>query len=647
VSLKINLGVPEFILKMGNPSKQEVYEFDDFRLDAGHLMLYCKNEEFTIAPKAVETLLALVERRGKIVSKDELLEVVWPDAVVEESNLFVYLSVLRKTLGTKENGKPWVEALRRRGYRFSGDVRRVPAEANGARPKVQSLNGVSICSTVSHEQTQPGSLPGRPAWRSGRSVYAGAGIIAVVLAAIFGYQYFLAKRPIRSIAVLPFASESAETDGELVSDGMSINLIGSLLKIPGLEVKASSTMSRYKGSDLDAATIGRDLNVEAVLTSRMVQRGDDLTLYVELVDAQTENSLWQRTYYRKASQLGALSRDVMSDVVDKLSVPGTDSAKRRLAKDYSDSADATRLYLKGLVLIRKITEPQIREGLVYLQQATVHDPYYAPAFAMIASAHNALGLCCDVHPSKLAEAKTAALRAVQIDENSAEAHSSLASTLFFFDWDFPEAEKHFLRALELDPNSAVTHFQYADFLGRMGKVDEAKAERTRALELEPYSPFFNALALSAEDSDATLEKAQRVIELDPNFYFSHLATAGIYRRMKMYPEAIAEFQRAKELAPENTWIDVQYSRLFKQSGDLEGSRAILQELLRRSETRYVPAYHIASIYNQLDDTEQTLAWLEKAYQERDPKMTFLKALPPWKKLERDPHFQDIKRRVGL
>ena len=652
MSLKINLGVPEFILKMGNPNGRYVYEFGDFRLDASHRMLYCNDEELALAPKAVETLVALVERRGAIVSKDELLETVWPDAIVEESNLFLYLSVLRKTLGTQKDGKPWVETLRRRGYRFSADVRARPVDDNGTLLPVSSLRVVNPKFLNSHENATvqpPDRVLNRPAWGFGQSVYTAAGIIAILLAVAFGYQYFLAKHPIKSVAVLPFAYESADRDAELVYDGMTINLTGSLVKIPGLDVKASSTMlSRYKGSNLDAATIGKELNVEAVLAPRMVQHGDNLTLYVELVDSQTENSLWQQNYDGKSSHLGILSSNVMRDVVHELRVDVSDSTRQRLANDYSESAEATRLYLKGVVLIHGITEPTIREGIGYLRQATVHDPYYAPAFANIASAHRGLTLCCDGSPSELEEAKRAALRAIQLDENSGEAHSALAAVLFFYDWNSIDAEKHFVRALELDPNSAIIHYQYADFLARMGRAAEAKSERSRTTELEPYSPFFNAFALGdAELDDKTLESARRVIELDPNFYFSHLATAGIYLEMKMYPEAIAEYQRAKELAPENTWIDVQYSRVFIKRGDVEQSRAILEELLRRSQSHYVPPFHIAAVYKQLDDSQQALTWLEKAYQERDPKMTFLKAGVGWKKLEADPRFQDIKRRVGI
>lgn len=632
MSLKLNLDLSEDILRMGNPSSREVYEFDDFRLDAGHRMLYHKDEELSLAPKAVETLLALVERRGNIVSKDELLEAVWPDVVVDESNLFLYLSVLRKTLGTQKDGKPWVETLRRRGYRFSGEVRVFRNDGNGARLRLVP--------------TDQGNNSRRS--RISRAVYAIAGLTALLVSVAFGYQLFFAKRPIKSIAVLPFETQSIDPDDELVYEGMPSLLIGSLLKIPGLDVKARSTTARYKGLKLDAATIGTDLGVEAVLSSRVVQRGDELTMYVELVDSKTANTLGQWNYPRKTEELGVLTSEVMRDVVGAVRADVPESTKKRLANDYSESAEATRLYLKGLVLIRRITEPTINEGLSYLRQATVHDPYYAPAFAMIASAHRGLTLCCDVPNSEMAEGKTAALRALQLDENSAEAHSALAGILFFNEWNPAEAEPHFLRALELDPNSAIIHFQYADYLTRMDRPDEAKAQRRQTLELEPSSPLFNAFALvDGELDDNALEKAQRLIELDSNFYYSYYALGSIYIKLKRYPEAVAAYQRAKELAPENTWIDVSYSRSFKLNGDIERSRAILQQLLRRRESHFVPAYHIAIMYNQLDDTEKAFEWLEKAFQEHDPKMTFLKTGPGWKKLEADQRLQDLKHRVGI
>ena len=647
MSSNSSLDFSEFILRMSNPSERQIYEFDDFRLDAGHLMLYRRGDELELAPKAVEMLLALVERRGEIVSKDELLEAVWPDATVEESNLFLYLSLLRKTLGTQKNGKPWVQTLRRRGYRFNGDVRLAPAEDDGnATGIVQPLRDLHAAPAIPlytpRGETPPRGDTDRP-WLAGRSVYAAAGLIAVLLAVAFSYRYFFPKRPINSIAVMPFVNDNSEL--EYLSDGMTIELIGSLLKIPDLEVKASSTMFRYKGTKLDAATIGKELNVQAVLSPRMVQRGEDLTLYLELVDAQTENSLWQRTYYQKTSQLGVLQRDVIGDLARELRIGVTNATKQTLARSYTGSAEAYRLYLKGLFHIRKITESEGREGLVYLRQAVQQDPSYALAYAAIASAHRSLTLCCDAGPSELAEAKAAAERAVALDENLAEAQSALASSLYQYDWNFAEAEKHYLRALELDPKSAMSHFLYADFLEKMSRQEEALAEKARATQLEPFSPYFNAGAFNIDGPDKALERVRFTIDLDPNFWFSHSRAASFYAGRKMYPEAIAENRKGKDLAPEQTWSDVWFSNTLVQMGKIDQARAVLDELLRRSKTRYVPPYHIALVYNFLGDTEQALVWLEKAYQIRDPKMTFLNL--SWKNLEEDPRFQDIKRRCGF
>ncbi len=647
MSLNLGLGFSEFNLKMGKPSVQRIYEFGDFRLDGAHLMLSRGDTELRLSPKAVEILLALVERRGEIVSKDELLEAVWPDTAVEESNLFLYLSILRKTLGTQPDGQPYLETLRRRGYRFSRDVRLLPAAENGERTSLLPRHLVSSDSSalVDHTPDRSDSVPGESRSRHlKRPAYIAAGSIAILTALAFGYWSFLSPRPIRSIAVMPFANENAEL--EYISDGMTDNLIGSLLAIPDLEVKSSSTMFRYKRTNTDAATVGKELNVEAVLSSRFVQRGEDLTLYLELVDPRTENSLWQQTYNGKTSHLGPLERDVVRDVVRELSVDLTDATRQRIAKNYTDSAEANRLFMKGRFLIRKLNEAKIREGLAYLRQATEHDPSYAPAFAMIAAGLRSLTLCCDVPPSELLEARRAATRAIELDENLAEAHSALASVLYQVDWNFAEAEKHYLRAVEIDPNSAVSHFLYADFLGRTGRTDEAKARRTRAMELEPYSPYFNAFALNSVDPNTALEQIQRTIDLDPDFYFSHFMAAGVYARLKMYPEAEAAYRRAKELAPEQTWTDVGLSRMLRERGEIDQARAVLDEMLSRSQSRYVPPFHIALAFKGLGDNDQALAWLEKAYQVRDPKMTFLKTTN-WKAFEDDPRFQDIYRRVGF
>src|SRR5262249_24807804 len=231
------------------------------------------------------------------------------------------------------------------------------------------------------------------------------------------------------------------------------------------------------------------------------------------------------------------------------------------------------------------------------------------------------------------------------DDQLAEGHSALAALIYSHDWNWAEAEKEYLRALELDPNSSRSHFLYADFLGRMGKRQESNDEGQRAWRLEPQSPYFNTIAAN-RDPEKAVERIKFAIELDRNFYFSHSIAAFIYGRNGMYDEAIAEARLSKKLSPDQTWSDVILSNIFLKAGRPEESRAILDQLLLREKSRFVPPYHIAMVYNNVGDKEQALVYLEKAFAIRDPKMPFLMT-DNWKNVDKDPRFQDIVRRVGL
>jgi len=654
---------------MDNPPVQKIYEFEDFRFDAEHLMLYRRGEPIPLAPKAAETLLIFIERRGQILSKEELIEQIWPGAFVEESNLYLYLSVLRKTLGNQKSGNPYLETLRRRGYRFDGSVqlisdgsREEPHSApvqviepidsfRSATTDSLSVNDLPTDSSV-WRQTNPAvnDLPeSRRDWPLRRSSFAAIGVIALVAALALSYTYFFSRRSINSIAVMPFANESGNAELEYLSDGMTETLIASLSKLPDLQVKASSSVFRYKGST-DTQTIGKELNARAVLYGRVVQRGEDLVLHVELVDAQTENSLWGQTYNKKLSNLIALQGEVARDLVRELSLKPSGADKQKLAKNYTENVEAYQLFLNGRFHHRKLTPPEIKKGIAYLQQAIDTDPSYALAYTEISRAYTALALAGDMNPGEvLLKAKAAAQRAVEIDDALAEAHSSLGSVFFWYDWNWKEAEEHFIRALELDPNSSIAHFGYADFLSKMERPEEALAEIKRAREIEPFSPFINtfeAWFLAAGQPDAAMERVGIAIDLDPNFFFAHWIAAEIYKGKKMYPESIAESRLAKSLSPHQTWSDVGLAYTFVKTGQLNESRAILNEMLRLSESRWVPPYHIALVYNALGEMDQALAWLEKGYQHRDPKMALLKE-ERWKNLRGDPRFQDLLRRVGF
>ena len=667
MSSNLRLGFSEFNLRMDNPPVQKIYEFADFRFDAEHLMLYRRGESIPLAPKAAETLLVFIERRGRILSKEELIEQIWPDAFVEESSLYLYLSVLRKILGNQKSGTPYLETLRRRGYRFNGTVQLI-SDGSWEEPHSASLqviepidsfrsattDSLSVYDLATDpsvwRQTNPAVndlTESRRDWPLRRSSFAAIGV-ALVAALALSYTYFSRRhsinpRSINSIAVMPFVNESGDPNLEYLSDGLADTLIESLSEVQGLEVKAHSTVVRYKGSD--ARRIGQDLNVDVVLKGRLIKTGEDLTLRVELVDSRNENSLWRQNYGKVLSGLVVLQSQLARDLVDELSVPITDKTREEVAKHGTENSDANRLYIEGVFHARKITEQEIKQAIDLFSQAIQKDPSYAKAYAAMASARRSLTLCCDGHPSELVQARDAAQKAVALDDKLAEGHSALAAVIWMYDWKWAEAEKEFQRALELDPNSAIVHFQYGDFLGRMGRRQEASVEGGRARELEPLSPFFNTFG-AGRDPEKAVERIRFAISLDPNFYFSHLIASGIYRERKMYAEAIEEARLAKALSPDQTWSDANLSTTFVNAGKPEEARAILDQLLLRSKSRFVPPYHIAMVYNNLGDKERALYWLEKAYDIRDAKMAYLKTMP-WKNVENDPRFQDILRRVGF
>jgi serine/threonine protein kinase/TolB-like protein len=488
-------------------------------------------------------------------------------------------------------------------------------------------------------------------------------IILLAGAGYLGKRYFFSRRAInvqpagiaqpakaseKSIAVLPFANESGDAKLEYLSEGLSGDLIETLQKVPGLEVKALSTVVRYKGANSDAQKIGQELKVDVVMVSQLIKTGKDLALRVELVDSRNGNSLGGQKYPKKVSELVVLQSELARDIIQKLSVPVTIETQEKLAKHDTKNYDAYLRYLNGVFYARKVTEQDIKKAIEFFSQAIQKDPEYARAYAALAMARHSLTLCCDGQPSELLQAKVEARKAVELDDELGEGHSALGAVIYQYDWKFVEAEKEFKRALDLDPNSAMSHFLYSDFLARMGRNEEGTFQKDRAAELEPFEPFFACRVggNKYKDPEKKLKQILYAIGLDPKFYFSHLMAAGVYKDRGEYNKAIEEARFSKTLSPDQTWSDVSLSNILVLAGRPEEARAILDELLERSKSRFVPPYHIASVYNQLDDKEQALYWLQQAYEIRDPKMTFLKTMP-WKNVRDDPRFKDLMRRVGF
>jgi len=498
-------------------------------------------------------------------------------------------------------------------------------------------------------------MPARGLLFSRRRVAVTLATLLLAVAAVAGLYYLRSGSggaAIDSIAVLPLANVGGSADAEYLSDGITESLINSLSQLPNLKVMSRSSVFRYKGRETDARTVGNTLSVHAVLTGRVMQRGEDLSVSVELVDARDSSHLWGAQYSRKMTDLVALQNEIARDVSRKVRARLTGADEQRLARNYTENSEAYQLYLRGRYHALKQTGSEIQTGVSYFRRAIEVDSSYALAYVGLADAYRVLALAGETPATEiLPQAKAAAQKAVEIDDRLAEAHAVLGFIIFWYDWDWDAAENQFQRALELDPNSADAHQGYGELLSYTGRHAEALAEMKRARELDPLNLRTNALEgvmlINAGRPDEALDRLRQTVGLDPSYWFARQYAASAYIEKGMFAEAVAEARKAKELSGVSTRPTVFLGYALAKSGKRAEARAELEGLLKLSQERYVSPYNIAMIYNGLGEREETLAWLGRGLRQREPRMVFLKAEPKWNNLRDDPRFQDLVRSVGL
>jgi tetratricopeptide (TPR) repeat protein len=432
---------------------------------------------------------------------------------------------------------------------------------------------------------------------------------------------------------------------------MTESLIDRLSQLPHLSVKARSSVFRYKGKDADPQQVASQLSVQAILTGRLVQRSDDLTLYLSLVDGRNGNQIWGDRYNRKLTDLISLQSEIARDVSNKLQLKLSGADEQRLMKNYTGNTEAFQLYLQGRYHTFKMTLSEARTGISYFQRAIEIDPNYALAYVGLANAYRSFALSGDMPTEFFPKSKEAAQKAVEIDDNLGEAHAVLGFTIFWYDWNWKEAEHQFKRALELDPNSADAHWFYGTFLSSMGRSAEALNEAKRAQELDPLNQIISSAegqflihAGRIDDASAILQKT---IEFDPNFWFAHMFASDAYIGKGMFTEAVAEARKAAELSGGNSHSLSSLGYALAKSGRQAEARSVLDGLLKLSTERHVSPHNIALIYNGVGQRDEALAWLERGFEQRDGRMVFLKVEPKWNNLRDDPRFQDLMRRVGF
>lgn len=451
--------------------------------------------------------------------------------------------------------------------------------------------------------------------------------------------------PIQSIAVMPFINASGNTDVDYLSDGMTETLINGLTQLPNLSVKARGSVFRYKGKEVDPQTVGNELNVQAILNGRVVQRGDDLTLYLSLVDTRTGNQIWGDHYSRKQSDLIALQNEIGRDVSSRLRTKLSGADEEKLAKNYTENAEAYQLYLQGRFFWNKRTPANLQKSIEYFQEAIEKDPNYALGYAGLSDAYTLLAYYgAATAQEALPKAKNAAIKAIYLDDSLAESHNALGFVLILSDYDYAGAEREYKRAIELNPNYPFAYQNLGVMQTRIGRQEEGLVNVRRALELDPFSTIVNRLygdvLISARRFDDALAQLKKTLEMEPSFPTTHLSLSSVYQSTGKYAESVESYANYLQLSGRSQ--AAAFARASFASGGWEG---YLREMTGPRRPEGV-SHTLAAIYHaQLNEKDKAFSELVKAIENREFLILYLTVDPRLDPLRDDPRYHDLVRRM--
>lgn len=635
-----------------------VYEFGEFRLDAGKRLLLRREsgEVLPLTPKVFETLLCFVRRSGIVITKDELMETVWAETIVEENNLSQNISILRRALGEKRGEHRFIATVPGKGFKFVAQVKEIRETQKELETDPVTLEQLAVAANSSALVAQSNLKPAAKALEKNFFLLlATAGAVVIGLSLIGFYVWRenknSANAPIKTIAVLPFKPLVAKNRDESLEMGMADTLIARLGNSREIVVRPLSSVRKFGGLEQDALAAGRALNADSVLDGNLQRWGDTVRVNVRLLKTMDGTALWTGTFDEKFTDIFKVQDAIAQKVAAALTLQLTGGDQIKLEKRYTNSAEAYEFYLRGRFHYFKITQPEIRKAIGFYEQAIKIDPNYALAWAALADAYRTLPIA-GFAPSKecFPQAKRAALRALEIDDQLAEAHVVLGWVAFWHDWNWTAAESEFKRAIELAPNNSDAHRAYAHLLSNLGRHDASITEIKRARELDPLTLITNMLEsqflfYAGREAEATA-RLQKTLEIDSNFWAAYNGLGRVYLHQARYPEAIAALQKAKALnnSPEPL---TQFGYALAKSGNRAAAQAALAELQSFDVQNYVPAYNFATIYNGLGENGTALDYLEKSFQEREAQLTFIKIDARWDEIRAEPRFIDLMRRMNF
>jgi TolB-like protein/Tfp pilus assembly protein PilF len=488
-----------------------------------------------------------------------------------------------------------------------------------------------------------------------RSLVLLALISIVAAAGYIGYRYVtpVTSGQINSIAVLPFENRSGDPDSEYLSDGLSDSLIYRLSQLPNLKVSPTSSVLRYKGKAADVAEIAKELEVDAVMSGKLAQRGDDLTISVELVDARSKKLIWAEQYDRKMADLLATQREIAATITEKLQLKLAGDETRGITKKYTDSNEAYQLYMRGRYSFAKRTKEEMLRSIDYFNQAVKLDPKFALAYARISEVYGSMPAYPYLSPKQaFPEAKAAAEKALEIDPTLSEAHTFLAYAQVIYDWNWTDGERSFKRAIKLDPNNFSAHFRYGQiYLLPVSRFDAGIGEMTQGLNAEPLDVNMGISVAWGElvrgHNDKALQQVRKFYDLEPNHPLSQWVLAQVLNEMGKYDEAISLCEKWLQRDPDNQLAIRDAGVAYAKAGRRDKAEEMIARYRELAKTEWVPTGRIAAIYAALGEKDKAFAELEKAFQDRDWDMHRLNIEVYMRPLHDDPRFAGFVKRLNL
>jgi TolB-like protein/DNA-binding winged helix-turn-helix (wHTH) protein/Tfp pilus assembly protein PilF len=627
--------------------KASIVRFGIFELDQRTGELRKNGAKVKLEGQPIKVLDLLLECPGELVTQEEIRTRLWPDGTIVEFEHSIKSAVkrLRQAIDDDAEAPRYVQTLPRRGYRFIAPVETIAA---GSSSQAAAAAGISA----------PG-MSRRRFVAGGISGLAIALLIASLLKLNLGGQrervlpQSLPGPKIDSIAVLPLENLSEDPEQKYFTEGMTDELITTLGNVSALRVISRQSVMHYEGTKKSLPEIAHELNADAIVEGTVERSGSRVRITANLVQGATDRHLWAKSYESELKDVLALQGEVARDIAQQIQAKLTPIEQSRLTRPRPVDPEAYQAFLKGrYFLFQTSGRLTVRKALPYFQEAIAKDPNFAMAYWGLAECYVNFSQEIEMAPmDAFPKARAAVLKSLDIDPELAEAHAALGDINLSFDWNWASAEKEFKQAIEQNPSSAVAHDHYGDFLMTMGRWEESLAERRRADELDPRLPGVNARLWdyywASRQYDKAIELGRQRVEMEPDNAFSHAVLGWPFIEKGMREAAVSEFEKAVALDPGELRLRADLGRVYAEAGKKAEARKILRDLEEQSTKRYVDAYHVALIYIGLRDKPKAFQWLERAYAERSPWMTFIKQDPWMDPLRSDPRFQNLMRRMNF